>query len=181
MKKLSIFSLVLIPVVLLSCDFLDKFDHFSAGNTFEQSFSVTVDENDPSFSGSVEFAATDDETINENIDKISDYKLDKLSFTIDSYNGPSNSAGNGQFTFASLGTTLGSPIVVSNVNFSELAASGVELEVPLTDEIVLAVRNAYLNNQTITIEASGEITNLTEPATFDFTVLMSIEARVEVD
>ena len=181
MKKLTtyLFTALLI-VAFTSCDFLDKFDHFGAGNTFDESFTVTVDENDPDFTGTVEFAATDDETIKENIDRISDYKLNKLSFVIDSYNGPSSSVGNGQFSFSSLGTPVGSPIVISNVNFAQLAASGEEFEIPITDAFVLAVGEAYLNNQTLTVEASGSISDLTEAASFDFTVYLSIEARIDV-
>ena len=181
MKKLPLYLVAIIPLVILaSCDFLEKFDHFTAGSTFSESFNVTVDQNDPDFVGSVEFAATDDETIKENIDKISDYKINKLSFIVDSYNGPSNSTGSGQFSFSSLGTQIGSTVSVSNINFGQLAVSGQEVEIPLTDDIIVAVRDAYLGGNPVKIDASGELTNLTEPATFEFTVYMSVEARVEL-
>ena len=171
--------ILLLPLAFVSCDFLDKFDHFSAGSTFDKSFTVNVGASETSFSGSAEFNATDDETISENIDRINDYKLKKLSFKITSYDGPSGATGSGQFSFSSLGSLLGSPIAVSNVNFGQLQASGDEVEVPLTDEVVLAVRDAYLNNQTITVEAGGEVSD--SPITMEFTVYMSIEARVNVD
>ena len=47
MKKLTtyLFTALLI-VAFTSCDFLEKFDHFGAGNTFDESFTVTVDENE---------------------------------------------------------------------------------------------------------------------------------------
>ena len=52
------------------------------------------------------------------------------------------------------------------------------MELPLTQATYDAIETAYRANQTLTVEASGDITGAREDLQVEFTIYMSIEATI---
>ncbi len=173
------FIYLFILLTVFSCSTFEKFDHFGIGNTFEESFEVDIPfSNNMSFLGSVEFAASDDATIQDNIDNIQEFEVTQISLKITNYVGNSGAVGNGSFMITSNGNSVGDAVQVSNLNFTQLFASEELMELPLTQATYNAIETAYRANETLTIEASGEISGATENLQIEFTVYMSIEATI---
>ncbi len=176
------FIYLFILLTAFSCSTFEKFDHFGIGNTFEESFEVDIPlSNNMSFLGSVEFAASDDATIQDNIDKnnIQEFEVTQISFKINNYVGNSGAVGNGSFMITSNGNIVGDAVQVSNLNFTQLFASEELMELPLTQATYDAIETAYRANETLTIEVSGEIFEATENLQIEFTVYMSVEATIK--
>ena len=179
MKKINFLYLLILPFVFTSCDFFSKFDHFSAGNTFEESFSVAVTPGiSDSFSNSVEFAVTDDSTISDNINEIESFDVNEISYKITDFNGDEFATAQGEITITSAGRPIGDPVSISE-NFGDLYASGGEMSLPLTNGTLTALKEAYLNNETLSINVSASYL-VNKKTTFEFTVYMSIEALIQI-
>ncbi len=179
MKKLNFIYLLILPLVIFSCSTFDKFDYFGIGNTFQESFIVDIPyNNNMSFFGSVEFAASDDATIADNINNIQEFEVTQISLKITNYSGNPEAVGNGSFMVTSNDSNIGDAVQVENLNFAQLFASEELMELPLTQATYDAIKIAYLANQTLTVEASGDITGATEDLQVEFTIYMSIEATI---
>jgi hypothetical protein len=174
MKKSNLIYLLVLPFIFSSCDdFFGKFDHFGVGNTFEESFSVSVNANDQtSYAGSVSFDASDDATLDENIDKISQFEVNRISVVITSFTGDPSTIASGSFTITSEGQPVGTPVSLDlNLNSEE------EVVLPFTDATFRAIKDAYLEKQKITITAEGSVSSA--PIEVEFTVYMTIEATID--
>lgn len=172
MKKSNLIYLLILPFIFASCDFLDKFDHFGVGNTFEESFAVSVPAgSQQTYSGSVSFDASDDATLEENLDNIREFNVTSISLRITKTT-PNAVTANGSFSITSEGTPVGDPVDV-NLDLS----SDEEVILPLTSSTFDAIKDAYLANQKITITAAGSVTDT--PIDVEFTVYMSIEATID--
>lgn len=186
MKKLKFTYLLILPFIILSCNTLNKFDHFGVGNTFDESFIVDIPfSENMTFSGSVEFAASDDDTIGDNIDDIEEFKVTQISVKISDFNGNPEAVANGHFFITSNTPNgdipVGEPISISNLIFSEVYNTDQLLELDLTPATFIAIQEAYLNNQTLTVQAVGDVTEATEDLEIEFTVYMSIEATIRTN
>jgi len=179
MKKLNFSYLLILPLVIFSCSTFEKFDYFGIGNTFQESFEVDIPfSSNMSFFGSVEFSASDDPTIQDNIDNIQEFEVTQISLKITNYSGNPEAVANGNFMITSNGNSVGDAVQISNLNFAQLFASEELMELPLTQATYDAIKTAYLANQTLTIEASGEISGATESLQIEFTMYLSVEATI---
>ncbi len=180
MKKLNFIYLLILPLVIFSCNIFEKFNYFGIGNTFEESFEVDIpyNEDNMSFFGSVEFAASDDATIEDNINNIQEFEVTQISLKITNYIGNPEAVANGNFMVTSDNNNVGDAVQVDNLNFAQLFASEELMELPLTQATYDAIETAYRANQTLTVEASGDITGAREDLQVEFTIYMSIEATI---
>ncbi len=181
MKKLNFLYFLILPFVFSSCDFLKKFDHFTAGNTFEQSFTIDVAPGiSDSFSESTTFSVEDDATISDNLDGIESFSVNDISYKITDFSGDASAVAQGDITVSFEGNTIGDPISISGLNFAELYASGDETNLLLTDKTLIDIKVAYLqsdSNTPLTITASGSYL-VDKKTTVEFTIYMSIEALI---
>ena len=179
MKKFKLLYFLILPFAFASCDFLDKFDHFGVGNTFEGSFTINAAAGDSdSFSGSVEFAASDDATIGDNLQDIQEFEVVKISLRITEYTGDNSVVANGEFTISSNGLVVGTPVIVDNLNFSQVANLEQELILPLSAGTYNDIKEAYLNNQTLTITAEGDLSASETSVEAEVTIYMEISATI---
>jgi hypothetical protein len=170
---------MLLPLVIFSCNTFDKFDHFGIGNTFKKSFTVNIDPNNNlSFAKSVEFAASDDEVIENNIDNINKFKVTQISLSIEKYIGNNEAKANGYVRFQSGGKNIGDSVKIENLNFKQLFDSKKRLVLPLTEATYSAIKNAYLTNETIIITSNGAVDSVTEILEIEFGIFMTIEATI---
>lgn len=173
MKKSNLLCLLILPFVFASCDFLDKFNHFGMGNTFEETFSISVSDGEQSFSEDVSFDASDDATLEENFDKISHFEVTRISIRITSFEGDPTTMADMVVSITSKGETVGEPFAVPSFNLN----SEEEILLDLSDPNFRAIEDAYLTNRTITMIATGLISNT--PVEVDFTVYMTVEATFD--
>ena len=179
MKKINLLYILILPFVISSCDFLEKFDHFGVGNTFEESFVIEASAGDgDTFSGSVEFSAQDDATIGDNLANIEEFDVTKISLRITKYTGDPTVVANGEFTVASNGLVVGTTVAITNLNFSDLASSEQELILPLSASTFSAIKEAYLNNQTLTVTAEGDISKSDTDVEAEVTIYMEVSATI---
>lgn len=176
MKKSNLIYLLLFTVFFTSCD-TDKFNHFGVGNTFEKTFTVALpaDATDNSFSGTVSFSAADDATIEDNLPNITDFNVTRVSLKINSFNGASGTIGNGTARATANSVELSS-INLVDLDFAAMAQSGEELILPLNQQDIIAINNAYLAGQTIDFTASGSVNK--KGFTVEFSMFVSIEATI---
>jgi len=150
----------------------DKFDHFGIGNTFEESFAVVVPEGSrTSFEGSASFDASDDATLDENIDAISEFEVTRISIKITKVASTKIMA-IGEASITSESENVGDPVSV-NLDLS----SDEEVVLDITPSTFKAIKKAYLDKQKIKITVSGEVTDT--PLDVEFTIYMSIEATIQ--
>ncbi len=172
MKKSKFVYLLILPFVIFSCSSFDKFDHFGVGNTFEESFEVVVPEGTvTSFEGAASFDASDDKTLEDNIDNISAFEVTRLSLKITKVNATKVMA-EGQVNITSDGKAVGDAI---NMNLDLSSDKEVVLEV--NPNTFAAIKEAYLSKRKIKVTASGSISDT--PIDVEFTIYMSIEATIE--
>lgn len=181
MKKFKLLYLLILPFVILSCDFLDKFDHFGVGNTFEESFTVNTPPGPAeTFSGSVDFAASDDSTIGDNLgENMEEFDITKISLRITKYTGDVSVFANGDFTFSYNGLVVGVPVAIDNLIFSQAESTGQEFILPLTSGTYKDIKAAYLNNQPITITIAGVCSASETDVEIEFTMYMEIAATIK--
>ena len=180
MKKLNLLYLLILPFVFSSCDFLDKFDHFSAGNTFEQTFEIEVEPgNSNSYSESTTFSVEDDATISDNIGDIESFDVNDISYKITNFSGDALATADGNITISAEGRTIGDPVSISGLSFSDLYNTGEEMSLPLTNATLIAIQDAYLNGDVLTITAEGSYL-VEETTKVEFTIYMSIEALIKM-
>lgn len=179
MKKFKLLYLLILPFVISSCDFLDKFDHFGVGNTFEESLTVNTPPGPAeTFSGSVDFAASDDATLGDNLQDIQEFDITKISLRITKYTGDDSVFANGDFTFSYNGLVVGVPVVIDNLIFSQAESTGQEFILPLTSVTYKGIKEAYLNNQPITITIAGVCSASETDVEIEFTMYMEIAATI---
>jgi len=180
MKKVNLLYLLILPFAFASCDnFLDKFDHFGIGNTFERSFNINVNPADvSSYTGFVSFDASDDATLDDNLDNIKEFDIESISYKITGFSGDKDAVANGMVKITSEGVDVGTSVAIGNVNFFDLNAESTEMELPLTQATYDGIKDAYLKNQKIKIEMSGDYI-VSEPTEVEFTIYMTIEALIE--
>ena len=180
MKKLNSLYLSILLFAFLSCDFLDKFDHFGVGNTFERSFIINVDPNDVNtYSGFVSFDASDDATLDENLDNIKEFDIENIRYKITGFAGDDVAVANGTVSITSEGEQVGTSVTFENVNFSDLYAEDMEMMLPLTQATYAAIKEAYLSKQKIEIEVSGDYI-VREPTELEFTLYMTVDALINM-
>ncbi len=177
MKKSNLFYLLLLPFLFTNCN-TDKFDHFGVGNTYEKSFVVTVpaDASTNSFTGNTSFSADDDSTIKDNLENITDFDVTRVSLKITKFDGDPTTIGNGSVLITANSVELSSVNLV-DLNFASMAQSGDELLLPLDEQDIIAINNAYLAGQTLMLEANGSVNNV--GFTAEFTIYVSIEASIQ--
>lgn len=172
MKKPNLIYLLILPFVFSSCDFLDKFDHFGVGNTFEESIAISVPEGTiQSYSGSVSFDASDDATLEENLDNIQEFEVISISIRVTKTT-PHAVTAEGSFSITSQGAPVGDPVdLIIDLSSDE------EVILPLSSTTFRAIKDAYLANQAITITAAGSVSDT--PIDIEITVYMAIEATIK--
>jgi len=180
MKKINFLYLFILPFVFTSCDFLEKFDHFGVGNTFERSFDINVNPTDlNTYTGFVSFDASDDATLDENLDDIKEFDIENIRYKITGFSGDDIAVANGTVKITSEGDVVGTSVTIGNVNFSDLYAEGTEMKLPLTQATYNAIKDAYLSKQKIKIEISGDYV-VSEPTEVEFTIYMTVEALINM-
>ncbi len=173
MKNKIIILLISLPFLFSSCDgFLDKFDHFGVGDTFEASFDVDLKSSEPGdFEGSVSFDATDDAVLDENLDNIDEFEVTRIGLQITSFDGVAGAMATGFVSISSNGENIGEPVALSiDLN------SDAEMELPFTSGTFDEIKQAYLDNKVIEITGSGSISDV--PAKVEFTIYMTVEATI---
>lgn len=180
MKKPFVLYLLIIPFIISSCDFLEKFDHFGVGNTFEESFEIGIPAGaGGSFAESVEFSVSDDATISDNIEHIQEFEVNRLSLKVTKYdNGDPNVIVNGILTVRSNGFDVGETIVIENLNLSQLYDNDEEVVLLLSDNHLNDIKEAYLGGTPLTFVASGDVSESTTDVVAEITIYMSIDATI---
>lgn len=173
MKKSVLLFLFTLPFILTSCDFLEKFDHFGVGNTFEKSFEISVPEGTTSsYEGSVIFQASDDATIDDNLNNIQEFEVNKISVKVTSFEGDPTATAVGHFEIRGDGNQLiGTPLSLNlDLNSDE------EVELELLPSTLASIKDAYLNKEKIRVTANGSVSST--PIDVEITIYMTIEATI---
>lgn len=182
MKKPFLLYLLIIPFIISSCDFLDKFDHFGVGNTFEESFEISVPGGTAgSFSKTVEFSVTDDATVSDNLDNnnIQEFEVIRISLKITDYSSGDNDViVNGELAITSNGFVVGEPVSIDNLNLSQAYNNDEELVLVLSSAHLNDIKEAYLGGTPLVLETSGSTTGSSVDIEAELTVYMSIEATI---
>ena len=178
MKK-GLLLLLLAGFTLVSCDQVGEIENFAVNHKFEKSMVLDVSATDPStFASDFTIETSDDDDFKNNLSKISKYTVSTFSYRIASFNGDESITSTGIVQFMDGASAIGDPIDLGVVNFRSLQNSGLEVEIPVSDDLKTLVQNKLLSNNSISVRVSGEVSD--KPLTAEFVLGLKIEALVSV-
>lgn len=177
MKNRFLVSMVMaifIAGLISSCDVFDKVDDVSFSTNFQESIQIT-DAPEGSYSKSVTLDATTDPEVDRYKDKIKGIELNKITYKVSGYNGPSDATFSGDMLFGTNGS-LGS-VAISGLNLNTASSSGVETELDLSQQEVDAVANQLKSDKAVVVTMAGNFSK--GPVTFLLTV--KVDAKITAD
>lgn len=177
MKKLiqPLVIFVFFPV-LYSCDKIDELRSFDINTDLGYEYAFIITEQDPSTINDVFVVFINDQDILDNLSKIEEWKVNKLTYQITNYfyEGASDVILNGTLTFGSV------DVNVTNVNLLNLYVSGEEVTLDVTDQDLVNLANeikATAATTGITGSITGEVSG--KPVWFNVFVKMYLTAKVK--
>jgi hypothetical protein len=155
MENRSLFSklsALLLIVLLTSCNLFDKVDDVSFNTEFEESFVVN---NSPAgtYSDVITLDATSDPEVNKYKEKIKGITVNKITYKVSNYDGPTGVLFSGDVLFGA-GGALGS-VEISDLNLTTASSSGEEFELNLTQDAVDKVANQLKDDKSVSVTMAG--------------------------
>ncbi|WP_336092361.1 hypothetical protein [Leeuwenhoekiella sp. CH_XMU1409-2] len=149
---------------------------FDADETIIKDLTITVAEGETTFSESVSISI-DNEDVQDNLDKIENVQIEKLTYQIISVSGTEDVIASGSFSAASSSFPWFSYSDGDTVNLTAAAAAGTVYEIEVDQTFVDAFEADLRNGATATLSASGTVSD----APVTFVVRITADVKVTVD
>ncbi|RXG14336.1 hypothetical protein DSM03_101454 [Leeuwenhoekiella aestuarii] len=177
MKKFTtFFALTIFAFAFNSCDAVDELTEIDVDTTITKDLVISVAEGETTFSESASISI-DDEQVQDNLDKIEDLQITKLTYQILSVSGTEDVIASGSFTAASSTYPWFSAGDSASVNLTTAAADGTVYEIEVNQTLVDAFEADLRSGATATLSASGTVSD----APVSFTVRITADVKVTVD
>jgi len=177
MKKIiTFFALTLFAFAFNACDAIDELTEIEVDTTITEDLTITVAEGETTFSESVSISI-DDEDVQDNLDKIENLQIEKLTYQIISVSGTEDVIASGSFTAASSTYPWFSTGDSASVNLTTAAADGTVYEIEVNQTFVDAFEADLRSGATATLSASGTVSD----APVTFVVRITADVKVTVD
>ena len=177
MKTLkTFFALISFALIFNSCDAVDDLTEIDVDTTITQDLIITVAEGQTTFSQSASISI-DDEDVQDNLDKIEDLQITKLTYEVISVSGTENVIASGSFTASSSTYPWFSAENNASVNLTTAAAAGTIYEIEVSQDLVDAFEADLKSGATATLSASGTVS----AAPVTFTIRVTADVKVTVD
>ncbi len=172
-KKALPFVIILLFPIIYSCDQLEELTGWDLNTEAAKDFIVNITEEDNLSIDESFTISIDDPEVQENINKIDEWKVNKVSYQIWSYTGPIE----GDVLLS--GTLDLGPVDVSlsNVNLNQMFMSQTVAELDLTDQELVNLANALRSTKSITGTLIGNVTD--KPVYFIIYVKLDLTLRIQ--
>lgn len=171
---ITMVSALFITGILSSCDLFDKADDVSFNTTIEKSF-VVNNAGAGTYSDEIVLDATADPEVAKYKEKIKSIIINKISYRITNYDGPSGATFEGDMLFGNSGS-LGT-IEINALNLGTASSSGQEFELAFSQTQIDAIAEQLKTNNTVTATMAGTFSE----GPVSFVVEVTIDAKVEAD
>jgi len=170
-----------LPLVILlffsfffACDKIEELTSWDLNTEAGIDFDVDITENDPTtFSTSFSLSLTDNPDISDYINKIKEYKVNKVTYQIMSYSSP---VANDVLLTGTL--KLGTiNIFLDKVNLQEMYMMGNTATLDLTDQELVDLAKTLESNKSVSGSLAGEVTD--RPVYFLIYVEFDLTLRIE--
>ncbi len=172
----TLFALGIIALGFNSCDAVDELTEIDVDTTITKDLVITVAEGETTFSESTTISI-DDEDVQDNLDRIEDLQIEKLTYQIVSVSGTENVVASGSFTASSSTYPWFSAGNNTSVNLTTAADAGTVYEIEVNQALVDAFEADLRGGATATLSASGTVSD----APVTFTVRITADVKVTVD
>lgn len=183
MKKLfqSAIYVALNLILILSfpaCDLLEDAKSIDFDIALQEDFLIDADEGDgTNFSQQLVLDATSDPDIRDNLSKIENYSIEKITYSISGYSGGPENFFSGSIQFSDLNSSSGQfSASLENINLSAAAGAG-ERTLPLSDNDLRELESILKNANGLKVFMFGNFTEV--PVSFVLNLRLS--AKVEAD
>lgn len=172
MKKLilTIVVALLIPLIY-SCDKLDSLREFDINTQTEYVLYFTIFEEDPQTINEDFFITINDQDILDNLDNIEEWKVNKVTYQVVTYDGMPDIILNGTFSLGSANVSI------SNANLYNLFINGTESTLDLTDDELVALANDLKSIFTLYGNINGSVSD--KPVYFNLQLKFDVTARAK--
>jgi len=175
MLKISLSLLLILAFpFFFSCDELEELTTFDLNTKSGIDREVTISENDPlTFSTTFTLSMASNPDIQDYITKIKEYKVNKVTYQIRSFSGPSeeNVLLSGVLKFGTVDVDL------DKVNLTQMYLMGTTANLDLTDPELVNLAKALESTKSITGSLAGEVTD--KPVYFIVYFEFDLTLRVE--
>lgn len=179
-RKLSICASILSALAIGSCDLLDKADDVNFDTTLEETINITEESEgtNVAYGETITLDATSDPDINEYKNKITEFKVNKVSYQIVSYDGPSNATFSGTIAFGDVSTTTPTvSAVISNFNFQTANAAQTIFDLPINQADIDKIAGLLKDDKAVKIYLNGTLSS----TPLYCTALVILEVSVKAD
>ena len=177
MKKITtFFALTSLAFAFNACDAVDELTKIDVDTTITEDLVITIAEGETTFSESA-FISIDDDDVQDNLDKIEDLQITKLTYEIVSVTGTADVIASGSFTAQSSTYPWFQATDGTTVNLTTAANAGTVYEIEVDQSLVDAFEADLKSGATATLSASGTVS----AAPVTFTVRVTADVKVTVD
>lgn len=125
--------------------------------------------------------ATDDSDIRDNLDKIKDWSVQKISYSLNGFSGDPSTVFSGAMQLRSAGTTSGITSVsasVQNLNLADLSSSGAKNELNLSATDLATIAGWFDADERIEVFMQGTLSQA--PTSFNLVVYIELKVKAKV-
>ncbi len=171
----AVTTLLVLSFALSSCDKVKDLADFDLDFSLDETFNVVNAEGD--YSKTTTINASDDGNISANLDKIKDYTVEKVTFTVSNLVAdPAASVSDLMFTLT--GVTSGSNVgvTISDTNTLETLQALGAIDLEFGETTLEILKTMLVSGEDITVEVGATVVD--GPATFDLTLSLSGQITV---
>ncbi|MDP5044566.1 MAG: hypothetical protein NWQ06_06270 [Leeuwenhoekiella sp.] len=170
----TFFALFIFAATFTSCDAVDELINIDVDTTITEDIVITVSEGE-TFSETTTISI-DDQDVRDNLDKLDDLQITKLTYQIVSVSGTENVVATGMFTASSSTYPWFEASDSDSVNLTEAAAAGTIYNIDVNQSLVDAFEADLKSGATATLSASGTVSD----APVTFTVRVTADVKVTI-
>lgn len=175
MKKVLLpFAIIIFFPLIYSCDKIDELRSFDINTDLGVEYSFYITEQDPSTINDVYVIFINDQDILDNLSKIDQWKVNKVTYQVTEYDGASDIVLNGTLYFGSV------DVSVSNLNLLDMYTSGTETTLPVSDQDLVTLANeikATGATNGVNVSITGEVSG--KPVWFNIYLKVYLTVRVK--
>ena len=162
-----------------SCDKLDEITSLALPTTLENPVTLSISETDTNlFMEEFLVDISSDQDIKDNLSKISDVNLQKISFKVTSFTGDPVTIATGDVQFFDDLGNIGDPILIEPFNFKQMVDDATEVEIPVSNELKSTLEERLMSNNSFAMKIYGMVS--TKPIEANMVILVKLEAKVDV-
>ena len=171
MKKALSFLVILLFPLIYSCDKIDDITSFPIDTQTEYYIFLNISESDPTSINEPVYVMVDDPDILDNLGKIDEWKINKITYQVQYYVGSPDILFNGTLSLGSAN------ISVSNLNLNDMYVNTTVSTLNLTDQQLNDLVNDLRSDGSVEGSLSGDVSG--QPVQAQIIMTFDMQVRVK--